>query len=276
MSVNIFFNILYAFISGFTAFLGVDATSHWRVFGLMTGKTQIEPIMNIAIELGLIAALLVSQWPRLRRLMRERSYSRRSRRLKRPPDPIAQLDLKFLRIALLPILGGVFLYTKTSDFAYGFLAMSLVLLINAVVLLVPRLINSGNKDGRSVSPLDGLLLGLGGLLGFVPGLSRMGCMLTGGSIAGLERDYCLNMALILSIPALLGMLVLDILAVIAAKIALSLTAIAFGLLYAVLAFIGGWISVVTMRYLSIKFGFSGFAYYSFGLSLLMFVFYLVI
>lgn len=273
---NILFNLLYALICGFTEFLGVGATTHCRMFELLSGKQQTDLIMPVALRAGLIVALLVSNWSRLRRLMRERSYSRRSRRLKRPPDPIAQLDLKFLRMAILPIIAGVFLYTKTAGFTYGFLAMTLVLLLNAAILLVPRMINSGNKDGRSVSRLDGILLGLGGVAGFVPGLSRMGCMLTGGAVAGLDRGYCLDMALILSIPALLGMIVLDVMALLAAKVALSLTMVALGLLYACLAFVGGWLSVVTMRFLSIKIGFTGFAYYSFGLALFTFVFYLVI
>lgn len=276
MSGTVLFNLFYALIYGFTELLGVDATSHWRIFELLSGRTQSDPILPVAVRIGLISALLVSNWPRLRRLMRERSYSRRSRRLKRPPDPIAQLDLKFLRMAILPILAGVILYTKTRGLDYGFLVMSLVLLINAVILIVPRMINAGNKDGRSVSRLDGFLLGFGGFTGFVPGLSRVGCMLTGGAVAGLDRGYALDMALILSIPACFGILVLDIVALIAARVVLTFAMIALGVLYAVLSFVGGWLSVVMMRYLSIKIGFAGFAYYSFALALLMFIFYLVI
>ena len=276
MSGNILYNLIYALVYGFTEFLGVDAITHVRVFELLTGRKQTPSIMPIALRLGLIMALLVSCWPRLRRLIREQSYAARSRRLKRPPDPIAKLDLRLLRTAMLPIIAGVFLYNKTRGLSYGFLIMSLVLLMNAVILFVPRLINSGNKDGRSASPIDSLLLGLGGVVGFVPGLSRIGCMITTGAIAGFDRSYCLNMSLLLSIPALIGVLIFDLIGFIAAKAVISLALVAVGLLYALTAFIGGCLSIVMMRYLSIKIGYTGFVYYSLGLALFTFVFYLVI
>lgn len=276
MSGNILYNLIYALVFGFTEFLGVDAVTHDRVFELLTGQKLTLSILPVFIRLGLIVALLISCWPRLRRLMREQSYASRSRRLKRPPDPIAKLDLRLLRTAILPIIVGVILYTKTRGLSYGFFLMSLVLLMNAVILYIPRLINSGNKDGRSASPFDGLLLGFGGLLGFIPGLSRMGCMITTGAVAGLDRSYCLDMSLVLSIPALLGILIMDVIGLIAAKTVISMAILAAGLLYMLAAVLGGWLSIIMMRYLSIKIGYSGFAYYSLGLGLFSFVFYLVI
>lgn len=276
MSGNILYNLIYALVYGFTEFLGVDSTAHVRIFELLTGSDHTLPIMPIALRLGLIVALVVSCWPRLRRLMRERSYATRSRRLRRTPDPMAKLDLQLLRTALLPIVVGLVLYTKTRRLSYGFLMMSLVLLMNAVVLYVPRIINSGNKDGRCASPFDGLLLGLGGLLGFVPGFSRIGSMLTAGAVAGFDRGYCLDLALLLSIPALIGILVLDLLAFITAKTVVTMALLGAGLLYMLISFIGGWLAIVMMRYLSIKIGYTSFAYYSLGLALFSFVFYLVI
>lgn len=276
MTGNFLYNWIYALFFGFTEFLGVDSVTHVRIFELLTGYQPNFPIMHFALRLGLLTALLVSCWSRIRRLMREQSYASRARRLKRPPDPIAKLDLRLLRMATLPIIAGLFLYNKLQGLFNSFLLMSLVLLINAVILYIPRIINSGNKDGRSASPADSFLLGFGGLLGFVPGFSRIGSMLTAGAVGGLERGYCLDAALLLSIPALAGILILDMMALVAAKTAITLVMLGIGLIYAVTAFFSGWLAIVMMRYLSIKIGYTGFAYYSFGLALLMFVFYLVI
>lgn len=276
MSGSVLHNLLVSLICGFTEFLGVDATAHCGVLELMTGSRQYDPVLLVALRVGALLALLVSSWPRLRRLMREQSYAGRSRRLKRPPDPIAQLDLKLLRFSLIFIIGGVFLYSKTSGITYGFLGMSLVMLLNAMILFIPRVINSGNKDGRAASRLDGMVLGFGGILGFVPGFSRMGCMIAAGSMTGLDRGYCLDMSLLLSIPAFLGMLILDTMAIVAAKVTISLVTIALCGVYALVAFFTGWAAIVLMRFLSIKIGYTGFAYYSLGLSLFTSIFYLVI
>lgn len=276
MPENILYNLFYALVSGFTEFFGVDAPAHQRMFELLTGREQTDAVLALALRFGLLLSLLVSCWPRLRRLNREQSYSSRSRRLKRQTDPIAHLDLKLLRTAALPACVSVLFYAKGAQLVSGFLPLALVLLLNAAVLFVPRVINAGNKDGRSVSRIDGILIGCSSFLSAVPGFSRVGAMLTAGAVGGLDRGYALDMALLLSIPVLVGLLVFDVIAVIAAKAAITLTAIAFYLLYAAVAFLGGWVSIVLMRYLSLKIGFTGFAYYSLGLALFSLIFYLVI
>lgn len=276
MPDNILYDLVYAVISGFTGFFGVDASAHQHLFTLLSGREQADPRLTLALRIGLLAALIFSCWPRLRRLMRERSFVSRSHRLKRQPDLIAQLDLKLLRTAMLPALIGVLLYSKGSDWISGFLLLSLTFLINAVIIFIPRIVNAGNKDGRSVSPLDGLLLGFGSILGAFPGLSRMGCMLTAGAVGGLDRSYALDMSLLLSVPVLLGLMALDIVAVLAAKAAFDFVSFLLYLLYAGLAAFFGWLSIVLMRYLSQKIGYLSFAYYSLGLALFSFIFYLVI
>ena len=270
------YDLIYAVISGFTAFFGVDASAHQRLLGFLTGRGEADPRMNLALRIGALAALLFTCGPRLRRILRERRLSLRSRRLKRQPDPMAQLDLKLMRTALIPVLAGVLLYSRGSSLVTGFLPLALIFLLNAVVQFLPRVVNSGNKDGRSVSPLDGIFLGCSSILGAIPGFSRMGCMLTAGAVCGLDRSYALEMSLLLSVPALAGLLIFDLIGVMAARAALTLGALALYLLYAVLAFLAGWLSVVLMRYLSQKIGFTGFAYYSLGLALFSFVFYLAI
>lgn len=276
MSGNMVFDLIYAMVSGFTAFFGVDASAHQKLLALLSGGGQADARMMLALRIGTLAALVFACGPRLRRILRERRHSLRSRRLKRQSDPMAQLDLRLLRTALLPALAGVLLYAKAGQWISGFLPLALTFLLNAVVQFLPRIVNSGNKDGRSVSPLDGVLLGICSVFGAFPGLSRVGCTLTAGAVGGVDRGYALEMALLLSIPVLTGLLIFDVIAVVTVKAALTLTMIALYLLYAVIAFFGGWLSIVLMRYLSQKIGFSGFAYYSLGLALFSFIFYLII
>ena len=276
MPESFLYDLVYTVISGLTGFFGVDASAHQRIFILLSGREQADPRLTLALRIGLLAALIISCWPRLRRLMRERSLASRSRRLKRQPDLMAQLDLRFLRTALIPALAGVLIYFHGFSWISSFLLLALTFLLNAIVLCIPRMINAGNKDGRSVSPLDGLLLGFGSMLGAFPGLSAMGCMLTAGAIGGLDRAYALDMSLLLFVPILFGLLVFDILAVLASKAVVGFVSMMLYLLYAMISAFFGWLSIVLMRYLSQKIGYIGFAYYSIGLALFSFVFYLVI
>lgn len=277
MPQDLLHKIIFTLISGFTEFLPVSARPHQMLYQLMTGFEQSDAWLTLAIRLGALAAVLVCCKGRIKRLRRESRLSRLSkRRRSRQPDMAALLDMRLLKTAAIPILIGVLFYKRAGEWISGVALLSLMLLINGVILFLPRLLKQGNKDGRSVSGLDGILLGLGGALGMIPGFSRMGGILTAGQSRGLDRGYALDTALLLSIPALLGLLVFDVYTVAAAKAGLTFLAFIVYLLCAAISFGGGYLGIMLMRFLSVKAGFTGFAYYSWGLALFSFILYLMI
>lgn len=276
MPENFLFNLIYSLVFGLTEFLCVDASAHGSLYEMMYGREQTDPMLTLFLRIGALTALICSCWPKIRRLTRERRLSLRSRRHNRQNDPVAQLDLRLLKTAVIPALISVLFYRRAGELITGLLPLALMLTLNGVLLFIPRLLNQGNKDGRSASRLDAVLIGLGGALGAVPGFSRMGGMLSAGSFRGFDRIYALDTALLISVPVFVGLLVFDITAVIAAKIAVGFIALVLYLLYAAIAFGGAWAMIMFMRYLSAKTGFTGFAYYSWGFALFAFILYLMI
>ena len=275
MPENILYNLIYSLFSGVAELFCVDAAPHQRLFELLGGQKQADPWLTLWLRVGVLAALICSNWSRIRRLMRERRLSLRVRR-HRQSDPLAQLDLRFFKTTVIPALAGVLLYARAGELITTTASLALSLTVNGVILFIPRVVSRGNKDGRSVSRLDGVLMGLGSVLGAVPGISRMSGMLTAAAIRGIDRSYALDMALLLSIPVLAGLLVFDIVAVVTAGAALGLLSLVFYVVYAALAFGGAWLMQILMRYMSVKIGYSGFAYYSWGFALFAFILYLII
>ena len=276
MPENILYNLIFALVSGFTEFLGVDASAHQKLFALMSGETKSDPMLLLSVHIGVLCAVILASWAKLRRVLRERRYYGHKRRLKRQADPLAQLDLRVLRTASIPLLLSVLAYGKAGELINGFLPLTLVLIANGIILIYPAFMNSGNKDGRSVSGLDAVLIGLAGALSAFPGISRMGSMLSAASARGLSRTYALDTALLLSSPVLVGLIVLDLIAIVTAFSLAGPLALLVYLICAGIAFGMGWLSIMFQRYLSFKLGGTGFAYYSWGLALFSFIFYLMI
>ncbi|MBQ7416441.1 MAG: undecaprenyl-diphosphate phosphatase [Oscillospiraceae bacterium] len=277
MPENFLYNLIYSLIAGLTEFLGVDAASHRLLLAFMAGQNQADPALLLALRIGVLAAVIFSCRKRLQHLWRQRRISLRSRRRhNRPLDPVAQLDLRLLKTAAIPVLISILLYSRAEGMITGLLPLTLVLVLNGILLFLPRLFSQGNKDGRSVSRLDGVLLGLGGALAAVPGFSTVGSLFSIGSARGLDKNYALDVALILSVPALVGLLVFDIVTVIAAKVAIDLIGLLLHLLYAAVAFGGGCLSILIVRRITLKSSLTGFAYYSLGFALFTFVLYLMI
>ena len=270
------YNLLFALVSGFTEFLGVDASAHQKLFSLMSGQERSDPMLMLAVHVGVLLAVILATWPKLRLVMRERRYSGRKRRLKRQTDPTAQLDLQVLRTASVPMLLSLLAYRKADQLIHGFFPLALILLFNGLLLIYPSFVESGNKDCRSVSRLDATLIGLAGALGAFPGISRVGGMLTAASARGLSRTYALDTALLLSIPVLIGLIIWDLFAIMTGFALDGLLSLLVYILCAVVAFGMGSLSIRFQKYLSYKLGISGFAYYSWGLALFSLIFYLMI
>jgi undecaprenyl pyrophosphate phosphatase UppP len=118
-------------------------------------------------------------------------------------------------------------------------------------------------------------MGLFGGFSVLTGISRMGMITAAASVRGTERQHGLNLALLLSIPAFVLLLIIDIISLATAGlIGVTFLAILQCLLCAVAAFIGATIAIMTLRFLAFKIGYSGFAYYSWGMALFMFILFL--
>lgn len=277
MPENFLHKLIIAVFSGFTEFFGVSAPPHLLLYETMTSFYHTDPLLTFAIRMGVLSAVLFCCRGKINRLLRERRLAGLSRRRRnRQPDMVALLDIQFLKMAMIPILISVLFYKRAGEWIHAIQLLSITLVLNGVLLFVPRLLSQGNKDSRSVSRLDGILIGLGGALAAIPGFSRVGGILSVGTARGLDRSYALDSALLLSVPALSGLLLFDFYGVITTKIAISFVSLLCYIFLAAVSFGMAYLGIKFMRYLSVKVGFTGFCYYSWGLSLFCFILYLMI
>ena len=127
-----------------------------------------------------------------------------------------------------------------------------------------------------MSPLDSILMGLGGALSVIPGVSRIAGLVTGGMVRGVSQHNALEYALLVSVPALAVVICFDVYAVAVA----GLTVTALGFLIWVLAAAAScgsaYLGIMLMRYIAVKGGFHSFCYYSWGMAMFSFVLYLIV
>ena len=83
------------------------------------------------------------------------------------------------------------------------------------------------------------------------------------------------LALLLSIPALVLLLIFDVIGAFTAGLAgITFLVILQCILAAAAAWFGASAAIMLLRFLSVKTGFSGFAYYSWGVALFTFILFL--
>lgn len=277
MVISVLHKFIIALFSGFTEFFCVPAFPHLMLYETVTGTNQSDPMLSFFIHLGAFLAVIIACKNRIAYLFRADRQERNTRRRKnRHLDMNAVLETKMLKMAMIPLLISVFFYRRAAAWVGGVASLSLTLLLNGVILFLPRILPRGNKDSRMMSPLDSFVMGLGGALAVIPGVSRVGGLLAGGMARGTDQVHALEYSLLLSVPVLAVVVCFDIYAVVAAKLTITFVWLMVWLIAGAIAFGGAYLSILFMRFLSMKSGFYSFCYYSWGMSLFSFVLYLLI
>ena len=276
MDLNWLQSVLFGLISGLTDILPVSAQAHKAVLLKLMGLSGEPIILRFMIHLATFAGLYYCCQNHIMRISRQLRLARiPKKRRKRPLDTRTLMDFKLLRMMILPVALGFIAYEKTSVWNHSLNWIALFALINAVIMYLPVLLPSGNKDSRSLSPVEGLLIGIGGATAIVPGISSIGATTTSLLLRGADRTFALNMALLLQMAVTAGMIIMDIFTMSSFGVGyVSFGAIVCCIMAAAAAFAGVFLGIKVLRTLAVNIGFNVFAFYSFGLALFSFILFL--
>ena len=269
--MNVFESLLYALISGITELLPISSSAHQYLMVEIFGVEYADPILNFLIHLAVIAAIFHSCKKQISHL----SYALLSERSRGKHLSREKYDLRFIKTATIPLVIGLFVFTYLPNGNFDLADISLICLANGFLLFISSRALQGNKTSRSMTAIDAAAVGVLGSLAVFPGVSRTGVALSVPVIRGADRQATLNWALILSIPALAVLLFIDFLRIFSMFQPVSFVVYLGYLLATGLAFLGASGAIALLRFMSVKNGFAGFAYYAWGTALFAFILYLI-
>jgi len=268
-------SVIYGFFSGISEFLPVSSAAHQQIMLHLFGIESRDPVRDFFVHLGMLVAVIASCRSFLDIVKREMSSSNGHKRIE-SQSTRALFDWRLVRSAMLPMLVGMFVLRFVLKLQDTLLLTALFLIINGVILFLPNRMVQGNKTARSMSSLDGLLIGCSGVLSLISGVSRIACTYGTSIIRGAAKKNALLWSLVLSIYALLLLCLFDLIA------AFTISGIDFWgsfftyILSALTSYAGSYVGISAMRYLTGRPSSDGFAYYCWGASLFSFVLYLTV
>lgn len=273
MDLNWLHSILLGFISGLADILPVSAQAHRVLLLKFFGINGNMEFLNLLIHISVFVALYYSSQAHLIRINRARALARvPKRKRKRPLDTRSLMDWSLLKTMMIPVVLGIFLYQYASSIQTNLVFIALFLFINGLILYLPQFFPSSNKDSRTLSRVEGLLMGLGGMASVLPGISAVGAAISIGSVCGVERGFCLNMSLMMNMFLTAGMIVYDVLGLVNSGFGTLSFAIILRYLFTAAASFGGtMLGIRIMRHLSQEHGYSVFGVYCWGLALFTFI-----
>lgn len=276
MEWNWLWGLIYGALGGFFEFLPASPQVHQSVFLKITGMNAPGYGLALAVHIGALIAVVLSCRERAVKMLREQKIAGQpKRRRKRQPDVVSLMELRLLKIATVPVVLSCLIAPWLSRYFDQLWMLAILAALNGIVVLLPHYMARANKDARSLSPLDATLMGTGGILGILPGISRVGMLTAVGSMRGADREFGLDFAYLLSVPALAALCIGDLAMIVVFGDPQAGTLLFPGAMACITAFGSALAGIKLMRFLAVKNGFESLAYYNWGLAMFAFILYLI-
>jgi undecaprenyl-diphosphatase len=278
MNLNFFQSLLIGFVSGVTQILPVSSDAHRSILNILSGIDQEDAVFRLLVH----TACLIAVWSYYGRDLRILSRTNQMmkippKRRKKPLDTAQANTVRLLKTASVMVIICRFLTMGLQYFRTRLDLLPIGLLITGCLLLVPSLVRNGNMDSRNMPRFNGILMGIGSGLGFIPGFSSVGCAMSLGQWQGVDRSFAFRFACYLLVPVLGCHIVSDLLSLIGGNAAAFSFA---GLLSAAAgAAASGFGCSLALQFLdkTVKqVGLTAFSYYCWGCALVSIALYLCI
>lgn len=211
---NIVEMIILGAIQGATEFLPISSSGHLVIFKGLLGINSPGMSLEILLHLGTLVAICAVFWKDIYLIIKDvRSSTLKLLSKKRLKD-ILKED-QYTKIFLLLLLGTVPTGIIGVSFENGFerlfnmpLFASIMIVITGTILWFTRLVKKGGKE--TINPFEALIIGAVQGIAITPGISRSGITIATASFMGIERGLAGRFSFLLSIPAIIGAMILRI------------------------------------------------------------------
>ena len=208
--------ILLGIVQGLTEFLPISSSGHLVVFQNIFGLQEPELLFDSVLHLGTLLAVCVYFRSDLSQMFTETfkyliDWTRGRRKLREIRNvPHASLALWVL-VGTIPTAVIGLLFRSSLEKLFGSVSwVGVMLIFTGLMLAVTRMI-PGNYMRRSwIGLLAALAVGTAQGLALIPGISRSGATIVCGMLFMLKRDLAARYSFLLSIPAIMGAIVLQL------------------------------------------------------------------
>lgn len=187
--MNLFFAIILGTIQGITEFLPISSSAHLVIVQhMLPGFSQPGILFDVILHAGTLIAVI---------------YYFREKLLKISAKMLLLLFVGTLPAVILGFLFQDFFEASFSDVK----AVGFQLIISGILAFF---VDKFAGKRTNIKFFDALLIGLGQAIAIIPGISRSGTTIFAGVARGINKSQVAEYSFLLSIPAILGAIVLQV------------------------------------------------------------------
>jgi undecaprenyl-diphosphatase len=204
--MNYFQGIFLGVLQGVSEFLPVSSSGHLLMMRNLLGLGEVPVLFDVILHVATLIVVLV----RFRKKVAE-LLSSLFKWVVRKADDQDKINMKLIGIILIAVFltGVIGLLIEKLDLSSTPKIVFPLFLVTACILWLTRKASSGKKY-QDLTIKDGIISGIAQGLGVLPGISRSGITISAGLYRKMNRDVAAEYSFLISIPAIMGALLLDL------------------------------------------------------------------
>ena len=206
--MSVWFSALMGLVQGLTEFLPVSSSGHLVLLQSISGLdfSGNGLCFDVLLHAGTLVSVLICFRRDIAAMLREAFRMLRDILHRKPllnDNPDRRL-LILIFISSLPMLLVPLISDSVEKLFSDPIIVGAMLIVTALLLYIADHSQNRGVDAASASWKDALTVGCFQLAALIPGISRSGATVTGGSIRGFRRDFAVRYSFLMSIPVIIG------------------------------------------------------------------------
>lgn len=186
--------VLLGILQGLTEFLPISSSGHLTILQSILGIKDTPMLFSVLLHLSTLVAVCLCLKDEVLYILRH-PFGRLTRLLVSATAPTVVIAL---------LLKYLFPATFSGEH------LGFCFIITSIFLLFSHFLPSFSRKFEDISHRDALVMGIFQGIATLPGISRSSSGILSGALCGLSRDSVARFSFLMSIPAILGALVLDL------------------------------------------------------------------
>jgi undecaprenyl-diphosphatase len=199
--MTLFQLFIIAAIQGLTEFLPISSSGHLVLLPILTGAQDQGLAIDVAVHVGTLFAVILFFWSDVRIAL-----AGTLRLLQGKVDTTGAFLALCLAISTVPVIiaGAIITLAGWQEAMRSAAVIGWTMLGFGLVLYWADHTGSMEKQSRSWSLRDAVVMGLAQVLALVPGTSRSGITITAARRLGYDRESAARLSMLMSIPTIIA------------------------------------------------------------------------
>ena len=206
--------LVLGIVQGLGEFLPISSSGHLAVIQYFFGiEGESVLLFAVMLHLGTLISVFIIYWHDIVKLVKELIavikdiFTGKGLRINH--NPVRRLGFMIIVATIPTALIGLFLNDVFAGLYLSLMAVGIGFLVTGTILFIAEKMGKNEKKVWGMKFRHAVFIGIMQGIAICPGVSRSGSTLFGGLMSGLDRNFALRFAFLISIPSILGSVILE-------------------------------------------------------------------